>query len=213
MAGTNALPRKRLGHRARMAWWRAFPGDGARGSGLRFAERWPCATVAAVFPAVPTRASCTGTTFSTGCTGAKLHEPLTARAREVGPSAIAVTAITLAEMWFGAAKSHQPRRTRTDQDGFLVPSVSLISMQPLPIAMPHSRPSDRERPPHRRPGPPRRCHSTGKPADCGHQQRSRVCTCAWVEGGGLDGGSLPSSLACGDGRALLRSPGFIPAES
>jgi tRNA(fMet)-specific endonuclease VapC len=51
----------------------------------------------------------------------KLHEPLTSRARGVGPSAIAVAAITLAEMWFGAAKSHQPRRTRTDQDVFLSP--------------------------------------------------------------------------------------------
>jgi tRNA(fMet)-specific endonuclease VapC len=51
----------------------------------------------------------------------KLHEPLTSRAREVGPSAIAVAAITLAEMWFGAAKSQQPRRTRTDQDVFLSP--------------------------------------------------------------------------------------------
>jgi len=55
----------------------------------------------------------------------KLHEPLTARAREIGPSAIAVAAITLAEMWFGAAKSHQPRRTRTDQDAFLAPFRAL----------------------------------------------------------------------------------------
>jgi len=51
----------------------------------------------------------------------KLHEPLTGRAHKVGPSAISVTAITLAEMWFGAAKSQQPRRTRADQDAFLAP--------------------------------------------------------------------------------------------
>ena len=51
----------------------------------------------------------------------KLREPLTARARDAGPSAIAITAITLAEMWFGAAKSHHPRRTRADQDAFLAP--------------------------------------------------------------------------------------------
>lgn len=51
----------------------------------------------------------------------KLHEPLTGRAREAGPSAIAITAITLAEMWFGAAKRHNPRRTRADQDVFFAP--------------------------------------------------------------------------------------------
>jgi tRNA(fMet)-specific endonuclease VapC len=51
----------------------------------------------------------------------KLREPLTGRAREAGPSAIATTAITLAEMWFGAAKSQHPRRTRADQDAFLAP--------------------------------------------------------------------------------------------
>ena len=51
----------------------------------------------------------------------KLHEPLTARARPAGPSTISITAITLAEMWFGAAKSNQPRRTRSDQDAFLAP--------------------------------------------------------------------------------------------
>jgi tRNA(fMet)-specific endonuclease VapC len=41
----------------------------------------------------------------------KQREPLTGRAREAGPSAIAITAITLAEMWFGAAKSQHPRRS------------------------------------------------------------------------------------------------------
>ena len=51
----------------------------------------------------------------------KLREPLTDHAREVGPSAIAITAITLAEMWFGAAKSQNPRRTRADQDVFMAP--------------------------------------------------------------------------------------------
>ena len=51
----------------------------------------------------------------------KLRQPLTGRAREAGPSTIAVTAITLAEMWFGAAKSQNPRRTRADQDVFMAP--------------------------------------------------------------------------------------------
>ena len=51
----------------------------------------------------------------------KLHEPLTTRTREAGPSVIAVTSITLAELWFGAAKSQQPKRTRADQDEFLAP--------------------------------------------------------------------------------------------
>jgi tRNA(fMet)-specific endonuclease VapC len=51
----------------------------------------------------------------------RLREPLTGRARDAGPSAIAISAITLAEMWFGAAKSHHPRRTRAEQDAFLAP--------------------------------------------------------------------------------------------
>jgi tRNA(fMet)-specific endonuclease VapC len=51
----------------------------------------------------------------------KLREPLAGRARDAGPSAIAISAITLAEMWFGAAKSQHPRRSRADQDAFLAP--------------------------------------------------------------------------------------------
>jgi len=51
----------------------------------------------------------------------KLHEPLTSRAREAGPAVLAVTSITLAELWFGAAKSQQPKRTRADQEAFLAP--------------------------------------------------------------------------------------------
>jgi tRNA(fMet)-specific endonuclease VapC len=51
----------------------------------------------------------------------KMREPLAGRARDAGPSAIAIPAISLAEMWFGAAKSHHPRRTRADQDAFLSP--------------------------------------------------------------------------------------------
>ena len=51
----------------------------------------------------------------------KLHEPLTARARKAGPSAISVSTITLAELWFGAAKSRFPRRTRAEQNLFLEP--------------------------------------------------------------------------------------------
>jgi tRNA(fMet)-specific endonuclease VapC len=51
----------------------------------------------------------------------KLHEPLVERARTVGPSAIAVSSVTLAELWYGAARSHRPARTRAEQDAALAP--------------------------------------------------------------------------------------------
>lgn len=51
----------------------------------------------------------------------KLRDPLTARARAVGPTAIAVSAITLAELWFGAARSRRPQRSRAEQDLVLAP--------------------------------------------------------------------------------------------
>ena len=51
----------------------------------------------------------------------KLREPITSRVRDLGPAALAVSTITLAELWFGAAKSHRPVRTRNDQDAFLAP--------------------------------------------------------------------------------------------
>jgi len=51
----------------------------------------------------------------------KLRVPLIVRAREVGPAAIAVSVITLAELWFGAAKSQRPQRSRAEQDVALAP--------------------------------------------------------------------------------------------
>ena len=51
----------------------------------------------------------------------KVRDPLATRAREVGPPAIAVSSITLAELWFGAARSTRPQRSRADQDIALAP--------------------------------------------------------------------------------------------
>jgi tRNA(fMet)-specific endonuclease VapC len=51
----------------------------------------------------------------------RLHDPLTTRAREAGPSSIAVSSITLAELWYGAARSQRPQRTRAEQDIVLAP--------------------------------------------------------------------------------------------
>ena len=53
--------------------------------------------------------------------GKRCTAALAARARTIGPADLSITAITLAEMWFGAAKNHQPRRTRSDQEAFLAP--------------------------------------------------------------------------------------------
>ena len=47
----------------------------------------------------------------------KQREPLTGRAREAGPSAIAITAITLAEMWFGAANCYADARAHLAAKG------------------------------------------------------------------------------------------------
>ena len=51
----------------------------------------------------------------------KLRDPLMTRARALGPGAIAVSTVTLAELWFGAHKSARPIRTRAEQDAFLAP--------------------------------------------------------------------------------------------
>jgi tRNA(fMet)-specific endonuclease VapC len=51
----------------------------------------------------------------------KLRDPLTSRARDVGPAAIAVSTITLAELWFGAARRQRPQRSRAEQDVALEP--------------------------------------------------------------------------------------------
>jgi tRNA(fMet)-specific endonuclease VapC len=51
----------------------------------------------------------------------KLHDPLASRVRVVGPSALAISTISLAELWYGAARSQRPRRTRAEQDLVLAP--------------------------------------------------------------------------------------------
>ncbi|MGH7821431.1 MAG: type II toxin-antitoxin system VapC family toxin [Candidatus Binatia bacterium] len=51
----------------------------------------------------------------------KLREPLASRARATDPSTLAVSTITLAELWYGAARSQRPQRTRAEQDAALAP--------------------------------------------------------------------------------------------
>jgi len=51
----------------------------------------------------------------------ELREPLAARAKEIGPALIAVSTITLAELWFGASRSRRPGRSREEQDLALAP--------------------------------------------------------------------------------------------
>jgi tRNA(fMet)-specific endonuclease VapC len=51
----------------------------------------------------------------------KMHEPLATRVREMGPEGIAVSSITAAELWYGAARSGRPERTRAEQDTALAP--------------------------------------------------------------------------------------------
>ena len=43
------------------------------------------------------------------------------RLQEHGPDDFGVSAITVAELWFGAAKSSRPRETRSSVDSFLKP--------------------------------------------------------------------------------------------
>ena len=51
----------------------------------------------------------------------KLREPLVRRVRDAGPGALAVSTVTCAELWYGAAKSRHPQRNRADQDALLQP--------------------------------------------------------------------------------------------
>ncbi len=51
----------------------------------------------------------------------KLREPLTARVKSTGPAALAVSTITLAELWYGAARSRRPQQSRQEQDTALEP--------------------------------------------------------------------------------------------
>ena len=51
----------------------------------------------------------------------KLREPLTGRVKLTGPAEFAVSTITLAEMWYGAARSRRPQQSRQEQDIALEP--------------------------------------------------------------------------------------------
>ena len=46
----------------------------------------------------------------------KLREPVTQRVKKLGPDDLVVSSITCAELWFGAAKSQHPQRSRAAQD-------------------------------------------------------------------------------------------------
>jgi len=43
------------------------------------------------------------------------------RLQEHSPDDFGISAVTLAELWFGAAKSSRPKRTRESVDAFLLP--------------------------------------------------------------------------------------------
>ncbi len=51
----------------------------------------------------------------------KRHPEVLRNLQERSPDDLAVSAITLAELWFGAAKSSRPPRTRESVDAFLKP--------------------------------------------------------------------------------------------
>ena len=47
------------------------------------------------------------------------------RMRGLGPDDLAVSTVTLAELWFGARKSSRPEKTRASVDAFLAPLAVL----------------------------------------------------------------------------------------
>lgn len=56
------------------------------------------------------------------CVYAIKREPrIIERLQEHGPDDFGISAVTLAELWFGAAKSSRPKQTRKSVDAFLVP--------------------------------------------------------------------------------------------
>jgi tRNA(fMet)-specific endonuclease VapC len=55
----------------------------------------------------------------------KRRPDVLARLRELGPQDVALSSITLAELWFGAAKSSRPEQTRRNVDAFLLPFTVL----------------------------------------------------------------------------------------
>lgn len=56
------------------------------------------------------------------CIYAIKREPrIVERLREHGPEDFGISAVTIAELWFGAVKSSRPKQTRDSVDAFLVP--------------------------------------------------------------------------------------------
>lgn len=55
----------------------------------------------------------------------RAHEPVLQRLAEVGPGAVAVSAMTVAELWYGVLKSRRPESTGPDVRRFLAP-VSVL---------------------------------------------------------------------------------------
>ena len=51
----------------------------------------------------------------------KRNEEVMRRLRERGPEDFGISAITVAELWFGAARSSRPQTTRAGADAFLKP--------------------------------------------------------------------------------------------
>src|SRR3712207_3691948 len=51
----------------------------------------------------------------------KLRDPPANRIRLAGPAGFSVCAISLAELWYGAAGSRRPPQSRLDQDRVLAP--------------------------------------------------------------------------------------------
>jgi tRNA(fMet)-specific endonuclease VapC len=49
----------------------------------------------------------------------KGREPIRGRVREMSPDDLAVSSVTCAELWFGAARSEHPQRSRREQDALL----------------------------------------------------------------------------------------------
>ena len=56
------------------------------------------------------------------CVYAIKREPrIVARLQEHSPNDFGISTVTLAELWFGAAKSSRPKQTRQNVDAFLMP--------------------------------------------------------------------------------------------
>ncbi len=60
----------------------------------------------------------------------KLQGRVVERLREHSPEDVAVTIVTVAELWFGARKSARPQATRREIDAFLAPVTVLTFDRP-----------------------------------------------------------------------------------